>query len=169
MTQQLQARFLPSPVLIKKRIETLIEREYMARIPGDRKTYIYIAWLRKETHLSILSGLLLFTWTGGLFQGHKSSSFTKLQMTHLNPGIAFWHRRKQEITDQKMSPPLSFFFFFLKAESSTFLWALSVLVSMLAFKCLLTRKNLGEIWIPHIIFCQNILFKVIEFSKTKFG
>ncbi|OBS75846.1 hypothetical protein A6R68_17702, partial [Neotoma lepida] len=38
VTQQLKARFLPSPVVIKKRIEGLIEREYLARTPEDRKT-----------------------------------------------------------------------------------------------------------------------------------
>ncbi|VVC96701.1 unnamed protein product [Leptidea sinapis] len=37
VTEQLRARFLPSPVVIKKRIEGLIEREYLARTPDDRK------------------------------------------------------------------------------------------------------------------------------------
>lgn len=36
VTEQLRARFLPSPVIIKKRIEGLIEREYLARTPEDR-------------------------------------------------------------------------------------------------------------------------------------
>ena len=36
VTEQLKARFLPSPVVIKKRIEGLIEREYLARTPEDR-------------------------------------------------------------------------------------------------------------------------------------
>ena len=36
VTEQLKARFLPSPVIIKKRIEGLIEREYLARKPEDR-------------------------------------------------------------------------------------------------------------------------------------
>ncbi|CAB0043995.1 unnamed protein product [Trichogramma brassicae] len=36
VTDQLRARFLPSPVIIKKRIEGLIEREYLARTPEDR-------------------------------------------------------------------------------------------------------------------------------------
>ncbi|KAF7243143.1 Cullin-3 [Varanus komodoensis] len=40
VTQQLKARFLPSPVVIKKRIEGLIEREYLARTPEDRKMSI---------------------------------------------------------------------------------------------------------------------------------
>ncbi|KAI5641475.1 cullin protein neddylation domain-containing protein [Phthorimaea operculella] len=43
VTEQLRARFLPSPVVIKKRIEGLIEREYLARSPDDRKVYTYVA------------------------------------------------------------------------------------------------------------------------------
>uniref|UniRef100_A0A8C5AC46 Cullin family profile domain-containing protein n=1 Tax=Gadus morhua TaxID=8049 RepID=A0A8C5AC46_GADMO len=43
VTQQLRSRFLPSPVVIKKRIEGLIEREYLARTPEDRKVYTYVA------------------------------------------------------------------------------------------------------------------------------
>jgi cullin 3 len=35
VTNQLKARFLPSPVIIKKRIESLIEREYLARSIED--------------------------------------------------------------------------------------------------------------------------------------
>jgi cullin 3 len=36
VTEQLKARFLPNPVIVKKRIEGLIEREYLARKPDDR-------------------------------------------------------------------------------------------------------------------------------------
>ncbi|CAB3386853.1 Hypothetical predicted protein [Cloeon dipterum] len=43
VTQQLKARFLPHPMVIKKRIEGLIEREYLARTPEDRKIYTYVA------------------------------------------------------------------------------------------------------------------------------
>ncbi|KAJ6645804.1 Cullin-3 [Pseudolycoriella hygida] len=43
VTTQLRSRFLPSPVVIKKRIEGLIEREYLARTPEDRKVYVYLA------------------------------------------------------------------------------------------------------------------------------
>ncbi|ESN98219.1 hypothetical protein HELRODRAFT_84693 [Helobdella robusta] len=43
VTEQLKARFLPSPVVIKKRIEGLIEREYLSRTPEDRKVYTYVA------------------------------------------------------------------------------------------------------------------------------
>jgi len=41
--EQLKSRFLPSPVIIKKRIESLIEREYLARSNVDRKVYTYLA------------------------------------------------------------------------------------------------------------------------------
>jgi len=41
--EQLKARFTPSPVVIKKRIESLIEREYLARSTEDRKVYTYLA------------------------------------------------------------------------------------------------------------------------------
>lgn len=43
VVEQLKSRFLPSPVIIKKRIEGLIEREYLARTDEDRKTYTYVA------------------------------------------------------------------------------------------------------------------------------
>ncbi|KAI7823845.1 cullin C [Gamsiella multidivaricata] len=40
---QLQGRFNPAPSMIKKRIEALIEREYLERAPGDRTIYNYLA------------------------------------------------------------------------------------------------------------------------------
>ncbi|KAJ7392623.1 Cullin-3 [Desmophyllum pertusum] len=43
VTEQLKARFMPSPQVIKKRIEGLIEREYLARTQEDRKVYVYVA------------------------------------------------------------------------------------------------------------------------------
>lgn len=43
VTNQLKSRFLPSPVVIKKRIESLIEREYLARASEDMKMYSYVA------------------------------------------------------------------------------------------------------------------------------
>ncbi|XP_014249624.1 cullin-3-A isoform X2 [Cimex lectularius] len=43
VTEQLKSRFLPSPVVIKKRIENLIEREYLSRTLDDRKVYTYVA------------------------------------------------------------------------------------------------------------------------------
>lgn len=42
VTEQLRPRFTPNPILIKKRIEGLIERDYLARSPEDRKVYVYI-------------------------------------------------------------------------------------------------------------------------------
>ena len=41
--EQLSKRFQPAPALIKKRIEGLIEREYIKRSDQDRKTYVYLA------------------------------------------------------------------------------------------------------------------------------
>lgn len=43
VTEQLKSRFLPSPAIMKKRIEGLIEREYLARAPDDRKVLTYVA------------------------------------------------------------------------------------------------------------------------------
>lgn len=43
VTKQLQSRFLPNPVEIKKRIESLIEREFLERDSVDRKLYRYLA------------------------------------------------------------------------------------------------------------------------------
>jgi cullin 3 len=43
VTRQLSARFLPNPVVIKKRIESLIEREFLVRDTDDRRMYRYVA------------------------------------------------------------------------------------------------------------------------------
>ncbi|RUS17941.1 Cullin [Endogone sp. FLAS-F59071] len=43
VTKQLSTRFSPSPNMIKKRIEALIDREYLERANGDRKMYNYLA------------------------------------------------------------------------------------------------------------------------------
>ena len=43
VTKQLMQRFNPEPAAIKSRIESLIEREYLARDPNDRTTYVYLA------------------------------------------------------------------------------------------------------------------------------
>ncbi|KAF9348817.1 Cullin-3 [Mortierella sp. AD094] len=40
---QLQGRFNPAPSMIKKRIEALIDREYLERAPGNRTMYNYLA------------------------------------------------------------------------------------------------------------------------------
>ena len=41
--RQLSSRFVPVPAFIKKRIESLIEREYIMRSAEDRRVYIYLA------------------------------------------------------------------------------------------------------------------------------
>jgi len=43
VTKQLQQRFMPAPDLIKKRIESLIEREYLQRDEQSRSKYNYLA------------------------------------------------------------------------------------------------------------------------------
>uniref|UniRef100_A0A0D9X4U3 Cullin family profile domain-containing protein n=1 Tax=Leersia perrieri TaxID=77586 RepID=A0A0D9X4U3_9ORYZ len=43
VTKQLQPRFMPNPVVIKKRVESLIEREFLERDKTDRKMYRYLA------------------------------------------------------------------------------------------------------------------------------
>lgn len=43
VTDQLKSRFIPCPQFIKKRIDGLIDREYLARTPEDRKVYTYVA------------------------------------------------------------------------------------------------------------------------------
>jgi cullin 3 len=43
VTRQLSYRFNPSPAAIKRRIESLIEREYIERDASDRNLYRYIA------------------------------------------------------------------------------------------------------------------------------
>lgn len=43
VSKQLSSRFVPTPALIKKRIESLIEREFLERDANDRKVYKYLA------------------------------------------------------------------------------------------------------------------------------
>jgi len=43
VTQQLRQRFLPDPNMIKKRIESLIEREFLERDKADWRVYKYLA------------------------------------------------------------------------------------------------------------------------------
>jgi cullin 3 len=43
VSKQLSSRFRPTPVDIKKRVESLIEREYLERSQADRKVYNYLA------------------------------------------------------------------------------------------------------------------------------
>jgi len=39
----LSGRFVPSPQFVKKRVESLIEREYLERDEQDRRIYRYMA------------------------------------------------------------------------------------------------------------------------------
>jgi len=43
VTKQISVRFNPPPQFIKKRIESLIEREYLERSQDDHRLYVYIA------------------------------------------------------------------------------------------------------------------------------
>jgi len=43
VTRQLSGRFIPSPQFVKKRVESLIEREYLERDEHDRRVYRYMA------------------------------------------------------------------------------------------------------------------------------
>jgi cullin 3 len=43
VTLQMSGRFVPVAADIKKRIESLIEREFLERDPSDRKLYRYLA------------------------------------------------------------------------------------------------------------------------------
>lgn len=43
VTRQMTGRFTPTPQLIKLRIESLIEREYLQRSAADRRLYNYLA------------------------------------------------------------------------------------------------------------------------------
>uniref|UniRef100_A0A914CCA3 Cullin family profile domain-containing protein n=1 Tax=Acrobeloides nanus TaxID=290746 RepID=A0A914CCA3_9BILA len=43
VTNQLKARFMPDPMLIKRRIENLIEREYLQRDEEDHRKYNYVS------------------------------------------------------------------------------------------------------------------------------
>lgn len=43
VTKQLSSRFIPNPTVIKKRIESLIERDFLERDATDRKNYRYLA------------------------------------------------------------------------------------------------------------------------------
>lgn len=57
VTEQLKSRFMPHPVIIKKRIEGLIEREYLARTPEDRYTYVlfYVECIAQICFFSLIS------------------------------------------------------------------------------------------------------------------
>lgn len=42
VVEQLSQRFQPDPTAIKKRVESLMEREYLERVEGQRNTYKYL-------------------------------------------------------------------------------------------------------------------------------
>jgi cullin 3 len=42
-TRHLSTKFMPDPQMIKKRIEGLIDREYLERDKDDKKYYNYLA------------------------------------------------------------------------------------------------------------------------------
>jgi cullin 3 len=43
VTSQLTSRFIPDPLMIKKQIEVLIDREYLERVEGNSRMYQYVA------------------------------------------------------------------------------------------------------------------------------
>ena len=61
--------FSPTPPLIKKRIEALIERDYLTRDNTDRNLYKYVAWGTKEADF----GKKLFTYWFHPFNAHLLS------------------------------------------------------------------------------------------------
>jgi len=46
--------FMPQPQMIKQRIESLIEREYLKRDEADRTKYIYLPWFMQGLSKFIL-------------------------------------------------------------------------------------------------------------------
>ena len=41
VVEQLQSRFRPEPILVERRIEALINQEYLARMPSNLTSYTY--------------------------------------------------------------------------------------------------------------------------------
>lgn len=46
--------FMPQPQMIKQRIESLIEREYLKRDDADRSKYIYLPWISAAYHYNFI-------------------------------------------------------------------------------------------------------------------
>ncbi|EPS42379.1 hypothetical protein H072_3615 [Dactylellina haptotyla CBS 200.50] len=67
ITDQLSKRFMPDPGMIKKRIESLIEREYLERDANDPNTYVYLVSILQNVffdkirqRLTVFQGLIDF-------------------------------------------------------------------------------------------------------------
>ncbi|TMW55581.1 hypothetical protein Poli38472_010463 [Pythium oligandrum] len=57
VTKQMSGRFTPTPQLIKLRIESLIEREYLQRSAMDRRVYNYLASVQRDIVALLASGI----------------------------------------------------------------------------------------------------------------
>lgn len=68
VTRQLQSRFVPSPTMIKSRIESLIDREYLERDRNDRYAYTRMLHTLIRTYLSIFH-MFFFGECCGVFWG----------------------------------------------------------------------------------------------------
>ena len=53
-TKILSQKFSPDPTMIKKRIDSLIDREYMERDAEDRRFYKYIAWEQSQQYIIMI-------------------------------------------------------------------------------------------------------------------
>ena len=77
VTEQLKSRFLPSPVIIKKRIEGLIEREYLARTPEDRyNSCLQISYVLYYLKFFIHLGKCIHMWLSSIQVGFITGNYT---------------------------------------------------------------------------------------------
>lgn len=53
----LRPRFLAQPTQLKKRIEYLIERDYLIRDKDDKNVYLYVAWAHDLLDLHFIAWL----------------------------------------------------------------------------------------------------------------